>query len=207
MSAELAEFDFAAQLFVNGYPLVLNQQHLEQRLLDKRITMKERLQVEADLRDREEPRFVTVAAHEDDEPLIFMFIAVGDRRYELYAKLPGKYDGWRLRMDPGIRYMKVDNGATAALFSLVGIAGERLGFEDLKAGHASVVLVSEERLSGVYVTRTNFRDKDILPSSKLLEFKHILVDINPNFTGHDAFNGEVATFILRLVELPDWDDR
>lgn len=207
MSAELAEFDFAAQLFVDGYPLVLNQQHMQQRLLDKRITMNERLQVEADLRDREVPRFVTVAAHEDDEPLTFNFVAVGDLRYELYANVPGKYDGWRLRMDPDVRHMKVDDGSTGALFSLIGIEGERVGLEGLKAGHASVILVSEERQSGVYLTRTNFRDKDRHPSTKLTEFKRILVDINPNFTGHDAFNGRVASFILRIVELPDWDDK
>lgn len=208
MSAQLAEFDFSAQLFVNGYPLVLSHQYLQQRLLDKRITTQERLQVEAELLEREAPRFVTVAAHEDDAPLVFEFRAVGEKRYELGIRLPGKYDGWRLRMDPSVRYMKVDDSATSALFSLNGVEGERLSLEDLKEGHASVVLISEERQSGVYLTRTNFRNKYMDPSVVATkDFKQIFVDINPNYTGHDVFNGRVATFIIKVVESRDLDAR
>jgi hypothetical protein len=198
MEKEWLGFDFSACLFVNGFPLVLNVQHMEQRLLDKRITMAERLQIEAELMDKDLPRFVTVAAHEDDEPLLFDFVVAGDKVYELYAKVPGKYDGWRLRMAPKGRHMTVADSPTDALFSLIGREGVRLGFEEVVAGYLSVVFVSEERQSGIYLATTNYRDQ--YPDVKRPDVKKILVDINPNFTGHDAFNGSVATFVLKVVE-------
>ena len=80
----------------------------------------------------------------------------------------------------------------------------RLGFEDLNAGSLSAVLVSEERKSGIYLATTNYRDKH--PDTKRPGIKKILVDVNPNFTGHDAFNGEVAKFVLKVVKQPEWDD-
>ena len=89
---------------------------MEQRLLDKRITTNERLQVESDLADKDLPRFVTVSAHDDDDPLLFRFVVAGDNVYEVYADAHGKYLGWRLHMDPVNRHMTVVDSSTDALF-------------------------------------------------------------------------------------------
>jgi hypothetical protein len=204
MITEWPRLDFSAHFFVNGLPLVLNLHHMEQRLLDKRITTNERLQVDSDLADKDLPRFVTVAAHDDDDPLLFRFVVAGDNVYEMYADSPGKYQGWRLHMDPVKRHMSVVDSSTDALFSLIGKEGVRLGLDDLSVGSLSVVLVSEERKSGIYLTTTNYRDKR--PDIKRPAVKKIIVDVNPNFTGHDAFNGEVAKFVLKVVKQPEWDD-
>lgn len=203
VEADVVSFDdseaaFTAHLFINGYPLVLNQQYMQTRLLNKRLTTEERLGLEAGLVDRDTPRFVTVANFDDDVPLSFQFVSVGNRKYELYAKLPGKYNGWRLSIDSGARHLVVSDGAVSSTFSLMIEGRGRADRSEFLPGPSQVVLVSDERNSGMYLTRSNYRDKH--GSTGRNSYSDIIVDVNPNVTGHHAFNGRVANFVLKIIK-------
>lgn len=203
VGVDVAPFDdsrsaFTAHLFINGYPLVLNQQYMQARLLNKRLTTEERLGLEAGLVDRDIPRYVTVASFDDDVPLSFQFVSMGNRKYELYAKLPGKYNGWRLSIDSDARHLVVSDGPVSSTFSLMVDGRGRADRSEFLPGPSQVVLVSDERNSGMYLARRNYRNKH--GSTSKNSYSDIIVDVNPNVTGHHAFNGRVAEFVLRIVE-------
>lgn len=195
---------FTAHLYINGYPLVLNQQYLQTKLLNKRLTAEQRVEFEAGLADKVFPRFVTLADYDDDAPLLFQFVSVGEKKYEVYAKLPGKYDGWRLAIDQQGRHLEVTDEAALSTFSLIREGAERALYKDFGPGPSQVILVSEERQSGMYLARSNYRDKH--GSTLKNDYRNIIVDVNPNFTGHDAFNGRVAKFLLKVVDEPQVTD-
>ncbi|MHC8335961.1 hypothetical protein [Pseudomonas sp. LB3P25] len=178
---------FTANLYVNGLPLVLNQQRLKLRLRDPRITRREQLDVEVALADRNGSSFVTLADHEDDKPLLLKFVPHGDN-YVVTVVLRGIYEGWRLKIEGGTHHLSVSDNAPSDYFSIRKNGVPKAGLADLAAGPSYVHLVSEANKHALYRAKVGGN----------IIFK----DVDPNVTGHDAFNSEPATFVLKIIDKP-----
>lgn len=185
MSIENNNSAFMANLYVNGLPVVLNQQRLEQRLQDPRITRRERLDVEVALVDRNATSYLTVADHEDETPLLLKFALQG-RGYVLRTILRGAYDGFYITIEGGTHHLSVSDTAGASYFSISKHAVENAKFDDLQAGPAYVQLVSKRNGEAVYMANNGG--------------KKYFMDVDPNPTGHDAFNHAPVSFVLKLVD-------
>lgn len=185
MSLENSNSAFMANLYVDGLPLVLNQQRLKRRLRDPRITRRERLDVEVALTDRSGTSFVTLADHEDDKPLLFKF-SLQDDKYIVTAVLRGMFDGWRLKIEAGTFHLSVSDSAAADLFSIRKHGVERAKFEHLSAGPSYVQIVSERRGRPLYKADE--------------AGKKYFMDVDPNATVHDALNNTPVAFVLKIVD-------
>ncbi|MBK5531366.1 hypothetical protein JFT91_01900 [Pseudomonas sp. TH08] len=106
---------FTANLYVNGLPVVLNQQRLKQRLRDSRITQSEKLDVEVALADLRESSFITLADHEDDKPLLLKFTPQGDS-YAINVVLRGMNDGARLIIESNTHNLLVSQNEQSEFF-------------------------------------------------------------------------------------------
>ncbi|MGL6245739.1 hypothetical protein [Pseudomonas sp.] len=180
---------FTANLYVNGLPLVLNQQRLKLRLRDPRITRRERLEVDIALADRESPKMVTVADHEDDKPLLLIFAPEGDK-YIVQAVLRGAYDGFQLKIEAGTHHLSVTDGV-GSYFSIRKHGVERAVYKDFDAGPVYMNLVSEENGRALYRADDKGR----------VHFKNV----DPNTTGHNAYNNDPVSFVLKIVDKPVQD--
>jgi hypothetical protein len=178
---------FTANLYVKGLPLVLNQQRLKLRLRDPRITRREQLDVEVALADSSGSSFVTLADHEDDKPLLLKFVPRGDN-YIVTVVLRGIYDGWRLKIEGGTHHLSVSDDAQSGYFSIRKNGAPKARFADLAAGPSYIHLVSEVNKHALYRAEEGG--------------KIIFKDVDPNLTGHDAFNNEPATFVLKIIDKP-----
>jgi len=85
-----------AHLYVEGKPLVLNYQLMENRLARPRLTPAQRAEYNRQLGS--EGGFLTVADNEGDTPLLIHFRSKNDR-YTLRVATPGKFYGYFLSME------------------------------------------------------------------------------------------------------------
>ncbi|PMX02056.1 hypothetical protein C1X59_10260 [Pseudomonas sp. FW215-R2] len=174
---------FTGHLFAGGLPLVINYQVMEQRLKHPRITTGQRLSAEISLNDEVASRIITLADHDDAEPLLFEFVPDNQGRYTLGVKTVGRYFNWRLRMDQSSRHLLVDKNI-GSYFELETYAGKLKSFGDLPSNPASVALVSVEKKLGLFQHETKGGLKYFL-------------DRNPNDTEHNAYNPVPVSFVLR----------
>lgn len=96
MSVEDASKSMVVHLFLEGKPLVLNYQLMENRLKRARLTPAQRTEYDRQLRS--EGGFLTVADNERDAPLLIHFRWDNDR-YTLRVATPGKFYGYFLSME------------------------------------------------------------------------------------------------------------
>jgi hypothetical protein len=183
--------EFTANLYVNGLPLVLNQQRLKLRLRDPRITRRERLEVDIALADSESPKTVTIADHEDDKPLLLKFVPEGGK-YIVQAVLRGAYDGFQLKIVAGTHHLTVTD-SVGSYFSIRKRGVERAVYKDFDAGPVYVHLVSADNGRALYRADDNGR----------IHFKNV----DPNITGHNAYNNDPVDFVLKIVDKPVQDQK
>lgn len=174
---------FVAHLFANGFPLVLNYQVMEQRLKHPRITTGQRLNAEISLNDEVSARIMTVADHDDAEPLLIEFVPESHGRCTLKVKTAGRYFNWQLRLDQTTRHLLVEENYSS-YFELQTYAGKLKSFDDLRSNPASVGLVSLEKKTRLFQHQTK-------------EGLKYFLDKNPNDTQHNAYNPEPVSFVLR----------
>ncbi|KAE9645518.1 hypothetical protein [Pseudomonas sp. PB106] len=172
---------FLANLFLEGRPVVLNQQRLKSRLRDPRLTRRERLDTEVSLASGEGVNYLTLADHEDDKPLLFKFVPK-DNGFAVMTILKGEYDERFLSVAQGTRHVVAGDDRNN-LFSLSNGKTTAANFTDLQKGPSYVHLGVAGRL--LYLG--------------LEGGKHYFKDADPNATGHDAFNGTPAVFVLKIV--------
>ncbi|WP_426204690.1 hypothetical protein [Pseudomonas sp. TWP3-1] len=176
---------FTGHLFVGGLPLVLNYQVMEQRLKHSRITTGQRLSAEISLNDEISSRIVTLADHDDVEPLLIEFSPESQERYTLKVKTAGRYFNWTLRLDQNTRHLLVEKNSSS-YFELQTYAGKLKTLDDLPSNPASVGLVSVEKKIRLFQHETR-------------EGLKYFLDRNPNDTKHNAYNPEPVSFILKTI--------
>jgi len=175
---------FTGHLFLGGLPWVVNYQVMERRLKSPRITNEQRLSAEMALDYEADSRVVTLADHDDDEPLLIQFVPEGQGRFILSVKSVGRYFNWRLRIDQKTRSLLVDE-SVGSHFEFRTYNGSLKSFADLPSNPASVFVVSAERDAGLFLAETK-------------EGLKYFMDRSPNTTGHDAFDATPATFVLKI---------
>ncbi|QTD32760.1 hypothetical protein [Pseudomonas fluorescens] len=174
---------FTGQLFADGLPLVLNYQVMEQRLKQPRITTGQRLNAEISLNDEISSPIVTLADHDDAEPLLLEFVPDSQGRYALNVKTAGRYFNWQLRLDQSTRHLLAAKSG-GSYFELETYAGKLKSFGDLPSNPVSVALFSVEKKMRLFQHETK-------------EGLTYFLDKNPNDTGHNAYNPSSVSFVLR----------
>lgn len=106
---------FNAHLYLDGRPVVLNQQRLQKLLDQPRITKGEQLEAEVGLADTRVASFITLADHEDDEPLLLKFVPQGDH-YEISLVHTGAFAGARLYIEARTHNLLASTRAAQQLF-------------------------------------------------------------------------------------------
>lgn len=184
MSIENNNSAFFANLYLDGIPLVLNQQRLTLRLRDPRITRRERLEVEAELAYKDGADYLTLADHEDDKPLLLKF-AVRGGMYDISVAQEGTYKGSYLRIKPDSKQLYAGDDWDIFGFIVRKYGVANAAFSDLEAGPAYIQMVNSATGWSLYRDREN--------GKVYFLFK------DPNKTGHDAFNNEPANFIIKVA--------
>ena len=176
---------FTANLYVNGLPVVLNQQRLKQRLRDPRITLREKLDTEVALADTRETSFITVADHEDDKPLLLKFTPQGDA-FAINVVLRGIHDNARLIIESATHNLLVSQSERSELFSISKSGVMRASFSDLAKGPNYIDMESESNKKPLY------RDT--------INRMNIFKNVEPNVTGHNAFNNKPVIFVIKVID-------
>lgn len=174
---------FTAHLYLDGRPVVLNQQRLQQALRDLRITQGEKLHAEVGLADLRISSFITLADHEDDPPLLLKFVAQGDL-YAISLVHPGAFEGARLFIEDKTHNLLASTRTPAQYFSISTHGASKASLSNIEPGPAYVELTAEPN------DRPLYRHM----SSGMSTF----LDVDPNGTGHNAFNNKPATFVIKL---------
>lgn len=183
--AQINKKAFMANLYLDGRPVVLNQQRLQQALLDKRITQSEKLEAEVGLAIQRVSSSVTLADHEDDSPLLLKFIPQGDD-YAIHLVQPGAFDGARLFIEDKTHNLLASTSAPAQYFSISTYGVPKASLNDIASGPAHIELNSEPNDKPLY--------RQV--SSGMSTF----LDADPNVTGHNAFNNRPAKFVIKVVK-------
>ncbi|MDM8192938.1 hypothetical protein EVS84_22710 [Pseudomonas koreensis] len=176
---------FTANLYLDGRPVVLNQQRLQQVLRDKRITLGEKLEAEAGLASLRTSSFITLADHEDDDPLVLKFVPQGDC-YAVHLVHPSAFDGARMFIEDKTHNLLASTSATAQYFSISTYGAPKASLNDIASGPAHIELNSEPKDKPLY--------RQV--SSGMSSF----LDTDPNVTGHNAFNNKPARFVIKVLE-------
>ncbi|WP_150650632.1 hypothetical protein [Pseudomonas fluorescens] len=176
---------FTAHLYLDGRPVVLNQQRLQQSLRDLRITKGEKLDAEVGLADWRVSSFITLADHENDAPLLLKFVAQGDE-YAINLVLAGAFDGARLFIEDKTHNLLASTHAPTQSFSISTPAATRASLRHLESGPAYLELISEPNDRPLY--------RNV--SSGMSTF----LDADPNVTGHNAFNQKPAKFVIKVIK-------
>lgn len=176
---------FTANLYVNGLPVVLNQQRLKQRLRDSRIIQREKLDAEVALADLRESSFITLADHEDDKPLLLRFTPQGDS-YAINIVLRGVNDGARLVIESHTHNLLVSQNERSEFFSISKTGVMRARMSDLESGPTYIGLASESNKKPLYRDTVNRMD--------------IFKSVDPNVTGHIAYNNKPVVFVFKLID-------
>lgn len=176
---------FTANLYVNGLPVVLNQQRLKQRLRDSRITQREKLDTEVALADARESSFITLADHEDDKPLLLKFTPQGDS-YAINIVLRGVNDGARLVIESRTHNLLVSRHEQSEFFSISKTGVMRATLGELEVGPTYIELASESNKKPLYRDTVNRMN--------------IFKSVEPNVTGHIAYNNKPVVFVFKLID-------
>ncbi|CAI8958195.1 Cadherin domain-containing protein [Pseudomonas sp. IT-347P] len=176
---------FTANLYVDGLPVVLNHQRLRQRLRDPRLTRREQMEVEVALADKRETRFLTLADHEDDKPLLLTFTPHGDS-FAITVALRGVHDGARLFIESRTHNVLVSQKESGELFSIRTVGLSRAVFRDLQPGPLYIEIESESNNKPLY---RNTADR-----------MNVFNNVDPNVTGHNAFNNKPVIFVLKIID-------
>jgi hypothetical protein len=185
MSLEKNINAFIANLYLNGLPVVLNQQRLQQRLQETRITGRARLDAETGLADPRETSFITLADHEDDEPLSLKFVPHGSH-YTVSIALEGEFDGARLSIESKTHNLLASKSAGSEFFSIRTVRVAKALLSDIASGPAYIELCSEPNNKPLY------RNVEAEMSTFL--------NVDPNVSGHNAFNNKPAIFVIRVLK-------
>lgn len=180
---------FTAHLYLDGRPVVLNQQRLQQALHDLRITKGEQLDAEVGLADSRVASFITLANHEDDKPLLLKFVPQGER-YAISLVHPGVFDGARLFIEDKTHNLLASTSAPLQDFSISTFAVPKASLGHFEAGPAYLEL-SRETDDKKSSSKPLYRSV----SSGMSTF----LDVDPNPTGHNAFNSIPAIFVIKVV--------
>ncbi len=184
-SATINNQTFTAHLFLDGRPVVLNQQRLQQVLRDLRITNGEKLDAEVGLADSRVSSFITLAEHENDEPLLLKFDPEGNE-YAISLELAGTFKGARLFVEDKTHNLLASTSAPLQYFSINTYGASKASFSNIESGPAYLKLICEPGDRPLY--------RHI--SSAMSTF----VDADPNRTGHNAFNNKPATFVIKVIK-------
>ncbi|MFG6207002.1 hypothetical protein [Pseudomonas retamae] len=180
---------FNAQLYLDGRPVVLNQQRLQKVLGQLRITKSEQLEAEVGLADTRVASFITLADHEDDEPLLLKFVPQDDD-YEITLVQTGSFANARLFIEAVTHNLLASTSAVAQRFSLRTFGVPKSSLAEIEAGPAHLELSRK-------ADDKNSQSKPLYRyvSDGMVTF----VDEDPNQTRHNAFNNKPATFVIKVV--------
>ena len=181
-SAKIKNQTFTAHLYLDGRPVVLNQQRLQQVLRDLRITKTEKLDAEVGLADSRVSSFITLADHEDHKPLLLKFVPEGDE-YAISLELAGTLEGARLFMEDKTHNLLASTSAPVQYFSISTNGVRKASFSNIESGPVYLELISQQNDKPLYRHM----------SSGMSTF----VNVDPNVTGHNAFNNKPATFVIK----------
>ena len=176
---------FTAHLYLDGRPVVLNQQRMQQALRNLRITRAEKLEAEVGLADSRVSSFITLADHEDDTPLSLKFVPKGDE-YLISVVLAGMFDGARLFLEDKTHNLLASTSAPEQYFSISTTGVSKASFSHFKSGPAWLELIGEPHDRPLY--------RHI--SSGMSTF----LKVDPNSTGHNAFNNKPAIFVIKVID-------
>lgn len=176
---------FTANLYVDGLPVVLNQQRLNQRLLSPRITKREKLDAEVGLVDKRERSFITLADHEDDNPLLLKFTPQG-KNYAISVVLEGVDNGARFAIENKTHNLLVSVSDQTAYFSIDKVGVTDVSLAELEPGPAYIELQSELSNRPLY--------------RQWSDGMSTFLDVDPNVTKHNAFNQKPVIFVIKIVE-------
>lgn len=176
---------FTANLYLDGRPIVLNQQRLQRVLQDKRITLGEKLEAEVGLASLRASSFITLADHEEDDPLVLKFVPQGDY-YAVHLMHPGAFDGARMFIEDKTHNLLASTSAPVQYFSVSTYGAPKASLNDIASGPALIELNSEPK------------DKPLYRQSS--DGMSSFLDTDPNVTGHNAFNSKPARFVIKVVK-------
>ncbi|MFH0020982.1 hypothetical protein ACFZAC_05165 [Pseudomonas fluorescens] len=180
---------FNAHLYLDGRPVVLNQQRLQKVLGQPRITKGEQLEAEVGLADSRIASFITLADHEDDDPQLLKFVPQGDD-YEITLVQTGAFANARVFIEPVTHNLLASTSAVAQCFSLRTFGVPKISPANIEAGPAHVELSRK-------ADDRNSKSKPLYryASDGMVTF----VDEDPNQTRHNAFNNKPATFVIKVI--------
>ncbi|KHA73279.1 hypothetical protein NZ35_11180 [Pseudomonas chlororaphis] len=183
--AQINSEAFTAHLYLDGRPVVLNQQRLQKTLSGLRITQAEKLDAEVGLADSRVCSFITLADHEDHTPLLLKFVPKGNE-YAISIELAGTFDGARLFMEDKTNNLLASTSAPVQYFSFSTYGVPKASFSNIKFGPAYLELISQKNNRPLYR----------LMSGSMSTF----VNADPNKTGHDAFNNKSSIFVIKVIK-------
>ncbi len=183
--AKVNNESFSANLYLDGLPVVLNQQRLQQTLRHKRITQGEKLDAEVGLADSRTSALITLADNEDDAPLLLRFVPEGNC-YAIQVIHPGVFDGARLFIEDKTHNLLVSTSAPAQLYSISTYGVAKASLSNIASGPAYIELNSEPKDKPLYRQVSDGMSK--------------FLDANPNGTGHNAFNPKPARFVISVLK-------
>ncbi|WP_434766837.1 hypothetical protein [Pseudomonas triticicola] len=184
-SAKINTKAFTANLYLDGRPVVLNEQRLKEILLAPRITQNEKLDAEVGLADLRVASHITLAEHEDHPPLLLHFTPHGEK-YAISMAHSGAFDGARLFIEDITHKLLASTSAPVQYFTMSTFGVNKASLSHVEAGPVYVGLNSEPNYKGIY------RDT----SGGISTF----MNVDPNDTGHNAFNNKYARFVIRVIK-------
>ncbi|MEB0044497.1 MULTISPECIES: hypothetical protein [unclassified Pseudomonas] len=178
---------FYAYLFLDGFPLVLYQQRMQQQLKEPRLTHRQRLEAEVIVgADSPAARCITIAAHDDSEALLFKFVP-DEFGYSIHAVVSGRYNEWRFaRAGDSDQLMIVDKPIRGLRFKLVTSTTNNASLADLEPGPVYVTLIGEDAKSALF--------KDV--QGETVAFVYSEVNLRSRAGGIRA----PTTFVLKRVD-------
>lgn len=183
--AKINNKSFTANLYLDGRPVVLNQQRLQQVLRDKRITLGEKLEAEVGLASLRTSSFITLADHEDDDPLVLEFVPQGDC-YAVHLVHAGAFDGAQMFIEDKTHNLLASTSAAEHYFSFSIYGVRKAALNDIASGPALIELNSEPKDRPLY--------------RHLSDGMSSFLDADPNGTGHNAFNNKPARFVIKVLK-------
>jgi len=109
---------FTAKLYLQGRALVLNEQRLRARKKLFRLTLGQRLDIEAHLADPVISTLVTLADHDDDKALVLRFTPVGSE-YIIKVSAEGAFNGWHFNVDERTGELNIAKDTAPDYFKLL----------------------------------------------------------------------------------------
>ncbi|WP_332768434.1 hypothetical protein [Pseudomonas koreensis] len=188
--AKINSKTFTAHLYLDGRPVVLNQQRLQKVLGQPRITKGEQLEAEVGLADTRVASFITLGDGEDDDPLLLKFVPQGDD-YEITLVQTGAFANARLFIEAVTHNLLASTSAVAQRFSARTFGVPKNSLADIEASPAHLELSR----------KTDDKNSKSKPLYRYVSDGMVtFVDEDPNETRHNAFNNNPATFVIKVVE-------